>query len=577
MSTITGPNAVTNGLILDVDMGNTAKSWLGAPATNLSPGTYAVFNATVTSYTGSDPNGTFLANTVTSSSAFANATINNTMSVTNDSSTYTFSVYVKAGTLHSYRHRIPFTGGTTALGYSVDVNLSTGTITSAEAGYSAASITSVGNGWYRVSISAANNSTGNTGAGFQIYPGALESGATGTLYVYGAQYEKNPFATPYSSTSDPTNLLTYSQDFTNAVWTKYGTGTSVIGTNALAPDGTLSACTVTASVAGGLSAITTNVGLSTLTYTWSCYLKAGTASAVQLYCYNLTGGGSAFHANFDVATGIMSSPAANGTGILYSSSISSVGNGWYRCVISGNCNIAGSMGCVVYTPVGTVLFWGAQLETGTSVSSYKPKPNARTNVQSVLDLTGQNILTANSLTYNSDGTYSFNGTTDYITTGTNSALQPSYVTMEAWVKQTNNSQSISFIGGSGDTGSHGYWLNVVNGTNPTFSTGNGSTVNQLLGTAFNYNTIVHIAGTYDGLTTAVYINGVLAGSNTNTTGPLNFTTVPVNLYIGQLNGTGSTSVRYFTGNIYSVRLYNRALSADEVKQNFQALRGRYGV
>jgi hypothetical protein len=35
--------------------------------------------------------------------------------------------------------------------------------------------------------------------------------------------------------------------------------------------------------------------------------------------------------------------------------------------------------------------------------------------------------------------------------------------------------------------------------------------------------------------------------------------------------------RSFVGNIYSLRIYNRELSAQEVQQNFNALRGRYGI
>jgi hypothetical protein len=41
-------------------------------------------------------------------------------------------------------------------------------------------------------------------------------------------------------------------------------------------------------------------------------------------------------------------------------------------------------------------------------------------------------------------------------------------------------------------------------------------------------------------------------------------------------GIGYTGVR-FIGNIYNVAVYNRALTADEVAQNFNALRGRYGL
>lgn len=39
----------------------------------------------------------------------------------------------------------------------------------------------------------------------------------------------------------------------------------------------------------------------------------------------------------------------------------------------------------------------------------------------------------------------------------------------------------------------------------------------------------------------------------------------------------STQARYFDGNISNVQVYDRALSEAEIKQNFNALRGRYGV
>jgi hypothetical protein len=45
-------------------------------------------------------------------------------------------------------------------------------------------------------------------------------------------------------------------------------------------------------------------------------------------------------------------------------------------------------------------------------------------------------------------------------------------------------------------------------------------------------------------------------------------------YLGRYNGNYG---QYVTGNISSVQLYNRALSADEIQQNFNALRGRFGI
>lgn len=72
-----------------------------------------------------------------------------------------------------------------------------------------------------------------------------------------------------------------------------------------------------------------------------------------------------------------------------------------------------------------------------------------------------------------------------------------------------------------------------------------------------------------------YINNVLnqtGYSDTGSTGSIN----NVNgLIIGRSYAGGI--YRYYNGSIGSVRLYNKALSTDEISQNFSALRGRYGL
>lgn len=44
-----------------------------------------------------------------------------------------------------------------------------------------------------------------------------------------------------------------------------------------------------------------------------------------------------------------------------------------------------------------------------------------------------------------------------------------------------------------------------------------------------------------------------------------------------LGGNGTFAGRYYTGSISAVKFYTIALSPQEVKQNFNALRGRYGI
>jgi len=80
----------------------------------------------------------------------------------------------------------------------------------------------------------------------------------------------------------------------------------------------------------------------------------------------------------------------------------------------------------------------------------------------------------------------------------------------------------------------------------------------------------HITGTNDGSTSKLYIDGVFNSQATESGGIIS---VYPNITLGLWQGGG----RYLNGNIAQVSIYNRALSAAEVSQNFNALRGRYGI
>jgi hypothetical protein len=88
-------------------------------------------------------------------------------------------------------------------------------------------------------------------------------------------------------------------------------------------------------------------------------------------------------------------------------------------------------------------------------------------------------------------------------------------------------------------------------------------------TSVNNGNWRHISCQRTGATTAeIYVDGVLvssgAGANTNS----NTTT---QLDIGRINISG----RYFDGNVANTKIYNRALSAAEIQQNYQAEQYRF--
>jgi len=82
----------------------------------------------------------------------------------------------------------------------------------------------------------------------------------------------------------------------------------------------------------------------------------------------------------------------------------------------------------------------------------------------------------------------------------------------------------------------------------------------------------HLVGTYDGATTRAYLNGVEIWSSAQTG------TIPDATYVlGTYGGILQDGVHNLNGYIGVAKIYNRALSATEVAQNFQALRGRFGI
>ena len=182
------------------------------------------------------------------------------------------------------------------------------------------------------------------------------------------------------------NLLTYSQDFSNAAW--YVAANNPITSSTLtAPDGTATGSMWTESGSG-----TTNYFYYTIAntvqasqvVTVSIFLKYGTRQYVKVTAGSA---GSTFNIMVDVQNGVITASGIEGYGLYTTSSISSVANGWYRVSLTGSFNIASSAGMLVQasdvssfsagvpsvTPsTKTVLFWGAQLEQRSSATAYTP-------------------------------------------------------------------------------------------------------------------------------------------------------------------------------------------------------------
>ena len=214
---------------------------------------------------------------------------------------------------------------------------------------------------------------------------ALTYVPTTTAAVYSLPIDHNP------TTFEPlgvlieeqrTNLILRSEDFSTG-WSLLRLTASA---NAIAaPDGTTTADQLLdTAVAGTHVAIQTiSKAASSIVYDASVYLKASVRDKGELRVSDQSGNG--VRIAFNLTTGTITTTAtAFGTGFTAgSSSITNVGNGWYRIELSATSNtavllgheiyVADASGNTSYTGNGSGFYtWAAQLEAGAFPTSYIP-------------------------------------------------------------------------------------------------------------------------------------------------------------------------------------------------------------
>ena len=221
---------------------------------------------------------------------------------------------------------------------------------------------------------------------------------------------------------------------------------------------------------------------------------------------------------------------------------------------------------------GFILYKNPQMELSSFGSPFVA--NTRSNTQTVIDITGLNTVTANSLTFNSNNTFSFNGTNSSITIPFNSSSFTfnTEQTISIWLRPTDlsarrNPYAQAYGGGGTITqeldGMFTYYHGSA-GVDGLPYQGSGS------GFAITANETAMITVVRNASDVRFYKNAVLGGVTTNGFSA-NTVTGTSSLRIG------SGYVSNYQGNIFKVDVYNRALSAQEVKQNFYANRGRFGI
>jgi hypothetical protein len=214
-----------------------------------------------------------------------------------------------------------------------------------------------------------------------------------------------------------TNVLQRSQEFDDVIWVK--TRSSVTANATTSPDGTVNADKLVEDATAANNHFTSQSFISTaIAYTFTVYAKAAERGYITLFNSTVASGRC-----FDLITGVVG--VASGT-TPTASTITDVGNGWYRCSITVTATAASNVwrinvmasnsASTAYNGDGTsgIFIYGAQLEAGAFATSYIPTVASQvTRNADVVSMTGTNF----SDWYNaSDGTFVVEGSVQFGTT-----------------------------------------------------------------------------------------------------------------------------------------------------------------
>jgi hypothetical protein len=181
---------------------------------------------------------------------------------------------------------------------------------------------------------------------------------------------------------------------------------------------------------------------------------------------------------------------------------------------------------------------------------------------------GGTLVNGVGFTSSDNGYFSFDGTNDYMDCGYNALINnATQWTFECWYKSSSiNTEGMLFSTFTNTPSNLGYHIEIFQ-SKLMLQIWPASTYTQSTITLSN-NIWYQLIVTYNSGLVSYYVKGESAGTASYT-----FTSSSANLLIGKW----PTNNYYLNGQLASVRFYNRALTQQEILQNFNATRFRYGI
>jgi hypothetical protein len=376
------------------------------------------------------------------------------------------------------------------------------------------------------------------------------------------------------------NLLTYSEQFDNGVWTKNGlntTGTPAWVNVAVAPDGTTTADKIIGAATTAYHAIRQSFNyVGGVRYTISIYAKA--AEFTNFLISDLSAGTMA--CTFDLQAGTAGTPSApTFTNVV--ASIENVGNGWYRCTLTGtanaNVNTTPTFGGYpigatvndngpIYTGDGTsgLFIWGADLRPTSQATGLIGPTYQRIAAATDYDVVGF-------LPY-----LQFDGFDDALTTNSIDFSATDKVTLWAGVRKLSDAAAGVFaeLSASVAANNGAFALFAPDGAAPRYLYQNKGTASgsaQATGYAAPITNVLTGIGDIAGDVSTLRVDGVQAATSATDQGTGNYGNYP--LFIGARNQTSL----YFNGWLTQLIGRGAATAAGQISATEQWVGQRTGV
>jgi len=334
------------------------------------------------------------------------------------------------------------------------------------------------------------------------------------------------------------NLQVYSEEFSNAAWSK--SGSLVTADQIISPDGNLTADKLNDNDSGtGVVQIFDNIFslTSSGTYTFSVFAKKGTINYVALRTENFTTPSNST-SYFDLDSGALGTIDSQHT-----AKITNYGNGWYRCSITFtlSTDVAGTLVIraneadntpnVVMNGNKNIYLWGAMMEESSFPSSYIHTPTNAT-------------VTRSADICNDAGTSAEFNDSEGVLFAEIAALANDGTFRQLTISDSSTSDRVSIDFTSTD--------NQIR----SFSSSGGSTAANMTGTITDSKQFNKVAVKYKLNDYALYINGEQVATDTSAAAPVGLQELAFD------NGGGSND---FYGKVKQVIYFNEALSDSELQ------------